>query len=233
MHVLFLEGVKHHVEVWTDHKNLEYFQTAKKLNWRQAWWLLYLSRFDFKLWHRPGSTMGKSDALSHRLDHGLGSGNNSNMVLLHPELFAVHALEGLTLVGEECGIVHEIREAFDEEVVEDEVAVAVRKLRESGGKSLVSSEWAENNGLLMFRGKIYVPDVKDLRWQIVAQHHDTRIAGHPGRWKTLELVTCNYCRGSIKNKAIFFFNWPPSFSILSLCLQFQKTQKQEKSRITT
>ena len=41
------------------------------------------------------------------------------------------------------------------------------------------------------------------------------------------------CRGSIKNKAIFFFHWPPSFSIFSHCLQFQKTQKQEKSRITT
>ena len=44
----------------------------------------------------------------------------------------------------------------------------------------------------MFRGKIYVPDVKDLRRQIIAQHHDTWIAGHPGHWKTLELVTCNY-----------------------------------------
>ena len=42
-----------------------------------------------------------------------------------------------------------------------------------------------------------------------------------------------HCRGSIKNKAIFFFNWPPYFSIFSHCLQFQKTQKQEKSRITT
>ena len=42
-----------------------------------------------------------------------------------------------------------------------------------------------------------------------------------------------YCRGSIKNKAIFFFNWPPYFFIFSHCLQFQKTQKQEKSRITT
>ena len=66
-------------------------------------------------------------------------------------------------MGEEQGIVQEIREAFGEEVVKDEVAVAVRKLRESGGKSLVSSEWAENDGLLMFRGKIYVPDVKDLQ----------------------------------------------------------------------
>ena len=101
---------------------------AKKLNRRQARWSLYLSRFDSELQHRPGSTMGKSDALSHRLDHGLGSGDNSNMILLRPELFAVRALEGLTLVGEEHEIVHKIREAFGEEVVEDEVAVAVRKL---------------------------------------------------------------------------------------------------------
>ena len=72
--------------------------------------------------------MGKSDALSCRSDHGSGSGDNSNMILLRLELFAVHALEGLTLVGEEHGIVHEIRESFGKEVVEDEVAVAVRKL---------------------------------------------------------------------------------------------------------
>jgi hypothetical protein len=32
----FLEGARHKVEIWTDHKNLEYFHTAKKLNRRQA-----------------------------------------------------------------------------------------------------------------------------------------------------------------------------------------------------
>ena len=32
----FLEGAQHPVEIWTDHKNLEYFMTAKKLNRRQA-----------------------------------------------------------------------------------------------------------------------------------------------------------------------------------------------------
>ena len=60
----FLEGAEHQFEVWTDHKNLEYFMTAKKLNRRQARWLLFLARFDFLLHHRPGKTMGKSDALS-------------------------------------------------------------------------------------------------------------------------------------------------------------------------
>jgi len=32
----FLEGATHLVEIWTDHKNLEYFMIAKKLNCCQA-----------------------------------------------------------------------------------------------------------------------------------------------------------------------------------------------------
>ena len=60
----FLEGSELGFEVWTDHKNLEYFRTAKKLNWRQACWSLFLARFDFVLHHRPGRSMGKPDALS-------------------------------------------------------------------------------------------------------------------------------------------------------------------------
>jgi RNase H-like domain found in reverse transcriptase/Reverse transcriptase (RNA-dependent DNA polymerase) len=43
----FVEGAEHQVEIWTDHKNLEYFMTTKKLNWRQACWSLPLARFDF------------------------------------------------------------------------------------------------------------------------------------------------------------------------------------------
>jgi hypothetical protein len=46
-------------------------------------------------------------------------------------LFVVHLLEGLTLVGGECGILWEVRKAFGEASLEDEVSGAVRKLRES------------------------------------------------------------------------------------------------------
>jgi hypothetical protein len=54
-----------------DHKNLEYFMTAK-LNHHQAQWSLYLSRFDFTMHHRPGCSMGKSNALSRKADHSTG-----------------------------------------------------------------------------------------------------------------------------------------------------------------
>jgi Integrase zinc binding domain len=94
--------------------------------------------------------------------------------------------------GEERGILRGVRKGFGEASLEDEVSGAVWKLRESGGRSLVSAEWAETKGLLTFRGKVYVPDVRDLRRQVVAQHHDSRVAGHPGQWKTLELISRNY-----------------------------------------
>jgi len=97
----FLEGACHLVEIWTDHKNLEYFMTAKKLNRRQARWSLYLAYFDFKLVHHPGRSMGKPDALSRRPDHGNRASNNEDMVLLRLELIAVQALEGLHLEGPE------------------------------------------------------------------------------------------------------------------------------------
>jgi hypothetical protein len=32
----YLEGARHFVEIWTDHKNLEYFRVAQKLNCQQA-----------------------------------------------------------------------------------------------------------------------------------------------------------------------------------------------------
>jgi hypothetical protein len=37
----YLEGARHPVEIWTDHKNLEYFRVAQKLNCQQARWSLY------------------------------------------------------------------------------------------------------------------------------------------------------------------------------------------------
>ena len=54
----FLEGVKDWFEIQTDHKNLEYFIKAQKLNRRQARQALYLSRFNFALKHVAGKSMG-------------------------------------------------------------------------------------------------------------------------------------------------------------------------------
>uniref|UniRef100_A0A3B1IBQ3 Gypsy retrotransposon integrase-like protein 1 n=1 Tax=Astyanax mexicanus TaxID=7994 RepID=A0A3B1IBQ3_ASTMX len=60
----WLEGAQHPFLVLTDHRNLEYLKTAKRLNSRQARWALFFTRFDFTVTYRPGSKNTKADALS-------------------------------------------------------------------------------------------------------------------------------------------------------------------------
>uniref|UniRef100_A0AAQ4QM75 Gypsy retrotransposon integrase-like protein 1 n=5 Tax=Gasterosteus aculeatus aculeatus TaxID=481459 RepID=A0AAQ4QM75_GASAC len=76
----WLEGAKHPFLVLTDHRNLEYIQSAKRLNPRQARWSLFFTRFDFILSYRPGSKNGKADALS-RLQESASSQDTPGPIL--------------------------------------------------------------------------------------------------------------------------------------------------------
>ena len=60
----WLEGAEHPFIVWTDHRNLAYIQSAKRLSSRQARWALFFGRFSFSLTYRPSSQNVKPDALS-------------------------------------------------------------------------------------------------------------------------------------------------------------------------
>jgi len=136
----FLEGATHPVEIWTDHKNLEYFMTAKKLNRRQARWSLHLARFDFLLHHCPERTMGKPDTLSRRADHGNRASDNENIVLLRLEFLAVCALEGVELTGIEQKILSDIRKGNRNGDQEEPIAKAARELWSSANEVVHSSE---------------------------------------------------------------------------------------------
>jgi len=65
----YLEGHPHKVEIWLDHQNLTFFRTAQKLTRRQARWALFMTCFDFVLYHKLGKTMQAEDPLSKRADH--------------------------------------------------------------------------------------------------------------------------------------------------------------------
>jgi len=163
--------------------------TAKQLNRRQARWSL--SRFDFTLHHKPGRSMGKPDAPSRRSDHGTSTDDNSDVMLLTLKLFVVHALEGLQFTRPEQDILQDIRQGT-KQPKEEPVARAAQELRKSSTRSLRSVEWSECDGLLYYHGCIYVPNTSDLRQRIVSLCHDTKVAGHPGCFKTLELISRNY-----------------------------------------
>ncbi|KAI2647611.1 Transposon Tf2-6 polyprotein [Labeo rohita] len=76
----WLEGAKHPFTVLTDHRNLEYLRSAKRLNHRQARWALFFTRFNFSVTYRPGSQNTKADALS-RLHESHASSSTQEPIL--------------------------------------------------------------------------------------------------------------------------------------------------------
>src|SRR5260221_4119139 len=79
----------------TDHKNLEYFTSMKKLTCRQACWSEYLSQFNLQIRFRPGRLGTKPDALTRCPDVHLGSRADTTPTNVHP-LFIPQQLDSPT-----------------------------------------------------------------------------------------------------------------------------------------
>ena len=171
-------------DIWTDHMNLQFFREPQNLNRRQARWHTELSEYNFKMHHRPGSLNVIADRLSRKdMPDGGVKGDNENLTLLDPTRFDLTVPTEVRRIsfrdGEE--ILEEIRRRktqCDEYVV-------------TGLKSK-SKRFKETNGVVEYDGKVYVPRDRNLRERIIHAHHDTPLAGHPGRFKTLDLIQRNY-----------------------------------------
>jgi len=182
----YLEGAKLEFEIWTDHKNLQYFMTSQKLNHRQARWALYLSRFNLTLKHISGKSMGKVDSLSRRPDWQVViEKNNKDRVLVKKEWLR----RTEEVVVEEGDLRSRIKEAQekDEKVVKvvKEMKSWHRQLGHTGAESICN----------MISGKLvdglYVPE-GPLRVEVIKLHHSTAVGKHRGRWKTTEVIGRNY-----------------------------------------
>ena len=183
-----LEGVQSKFEIWTDHKNLEYFMKAQKLNRRQARWALYLSRFDFTLKHVAGSKMGKADGLSRRADWKAGvDKDNENQVLVKDNW--IHSMQEVIVEGPEVDMLEKIKKARSKD---EDVVRVVEEIKKAGVKELWGNKWQIEGDLVLKDGKVYVPREEELRTEMIRLHHDVPAVGYGGRWKTVELVTRNY-----------------------------------------
>jgi RNase H-like domain found in reverse transcriptase/Reverse transcriptase (RNA-dependent DNA polymerase)/Integrase zinc binding domain/Chromo (CHRromatin Organisation MOdifier) domain/Integrase core domain/Retroviral aspartyl protease len=182
----YLEGSPHPVLVYSDHKNLETFRSSKVLNRRQARWSLFLEQFDFVIHHVPGKSNGKADALSRQ--PGLrpeGGVDNPAPPILKPRMFASATDEG---------ILNRIRQA----TFSDESTQAVRAFLTSQPATAPAAlrdafkDYRLENDIIMQRDRIYIPNDATIKRQILETLHDHPTAGHPGRAKTLELVSRDY-----------------------------------------
>ena len=176
----FLEGAAYPVTVYTDHKNLEYFMSARVLNRRQARWNMSLSRFDFIITYRPGKQQGLSDALSRRSylapKVGEAAFDQQCTTLLKPEQFSICT----TVVAIDNDFLDQVRAA----TVEDSVALDIQRRNDD-------DKFKVERGLLYFEERLYIPK-GPTRLRVLQSRHDFPAAGHFGFNKTLELISRDF-----------------------------------------
>jgi hypothetical protein len=184
------------ISVICDHKNLEYFMSSQVLNRCQARWAMFLSDFDFLLTWGPGHN-NVADAPSRRPDfvpqkgdehleaqrrvlltkthtkHLFPSDSDSSSV---PSLSSLYAFTTLSIDNSE--LLDRFKCAFQEDLEWRKAIV--------GG----DPDFKTEGGLVFHAGRLYVPP--SLRADILATRHDSVIGGHPGRNRTLNLVSHDY-----------------------------------------
>jgi hypothetical protein len=171
----YIQGSGHTTVVFSDHKNLTYFRTAQKLNDRQSRWSLYLSGFDIKLIHLPGTKMIQSDALSRQPDHGLDKQETEKTTML-PEGMFVNLLD----LDLQQRILN--RTEFDIDVKD-----AVEKILQDGPTALRNSleDWKleeiDGKRTIFYKGKNYIPKDQELRRDIVRMI--TKRQDTPENWR--------------------------------------------------
>ena len=132
--------------------------------------------------HKPGSTNTRADPLSCLSVHEVtDSDDNREQIVLRPEHFRIAATAAL---DENTELLDEIRHCTEHE---PDISKAVALLQSKGPRRLVNglAEWEEENGLLYYRDKLYIPNNKELRSKVVQTCHDTALAGHPGKHGTV------------------------------------------------
>ncbi|QRW24436.1 Retrotransposable element Tf2 protein [Rhizoctonia solani] len=183
---IFLEGTAHPITVFTNHRNLEYWKESQTFNCRHARWHLLLAGYNFQIVYRPGKQSGKPDALSQQADHADIPPEPQSML---PYL----VFANVALVTPEKELQQQIEASLDQDKSLEEILQFLQnKSKAPPSIKCAFKDYEMEAGLLFYQGRIVVPDVGTLRTDLLRIFHNSPLAGHPGRQRTLELVSRSY-----------------------------------------
>ncbi|KAF8761511.1 hypothetical protein RHS01_00264 [Rhizoctonia solani] len=183
---IFLEGTAHPITVFTNHQNLEYWKESQTFNRRHARWHLLLAGYNFQIVYRPGKQSGKPDALSQQADHADIPPEPQSM--LPDPVFA-----NIALVTPEKELQQQIESSLDQDKSLEEILQFLQnKSKAPPSIKRAFKDYEMEAGLLFYQGQIVVPDIRTLRTDLLRIFHNSPLAGHLGRQRTLELVSRSY-----------------------------------------
>ena len=157
-----LVGVRSTIEVFSDHKALEYFMTTKYLTSRHARWLEELDQFQFQIMYRTGKQNEKADALTRReqdiaIQDQLKKDNRTRVFLHQGQIdpLILHEVFSMSLLPVDEALIEPAEPTLEPLLLVDQLLSRNResfqKLRED-----LSDGYTVENGLLLYEGKLLV-----------------------------------------------------------------------------
>jgi transposase InsO family protein len=198
-----LQNTAKKIQIYTDHKALEYFMTTKQLTGRQARWAEALSEYYFIVMYRAGKQNAKADALTRRDDEverqDQVKTEYRTRAFLSQDQIDPQVLQDLGIDLDDASLapieegsqIDESTELTDYILQSNLNAPSLEAVRQQA-RTTQDSKFLLEDGLLLYAGRLVVPDVNNLRTRLIQEAHNQVSTAHPGRDKTYQLLRPRY-----------------------------------------
>jgi hypothetical protein len=181
-------------ELRTNHNGLKYLFDQPTLNAREIRWLEFLCEYDFDIKHIKGKENKVVDALSKK----------------------VHELHAIAIRMYRTEIKDIILEAAN---VDLQYKGLVAKLQHRERPQTKESYTLGTDGLLLYKNRVYVPNVQELKLAILKETHNVAYARHPGYQKTVAAVKSHYFWPGMKKEIVEY---------IARCMECQKVKAEHR-----
>jgi predicted aspartyl protease/transposase InsO family protein len=196
-----LISVQSRIEVYSDHKSLEYFMSTKILTAKQVRWMEFLSDFNFRIAYVTGKSNTKADLLTRREQdiktQNLVKQDSRSRVLLGPqrldprinaelgEAYAqINRLDSVAI-----SILHPLKES-DSELTR----TLLQDNRDSFAeeRKQLPADYTLSDGLLLYKTRLCVRRHSELCTSLIREVHNQVSTAHPSARKTYQLLAPSY-----------------------------------------
>ena len=204
----YLKEVKHQIDIYSDHVNLQMFMLMKQLSHHQARWAEQLTDYDFIIHHWSESS-NSADALSHWVDYRCRPQEQHSILWLTLIRLNSQSITQNEIIWERKTMILQAWE--DAVMLLNDIEVSFQqKIRQSLLKNELTwkmhndpqdySDFIWNEDLLFYQGNwVYISDSEDLCLCVLQKCHDSSAAGHFSFTKTLNLINRHYYWPNLRN----------------------------------